>query len=761
MKRMYMSAGAALLLCLGAAAQTHIGKKELDQLNRYSTEAKLLQDDEDVKNTTASPDWENESAIILAQKSCFDFDKKEQAGGKRIGRNIWNILLVPVTLGASVSGNAASETKILVEEKIRRKILLKDKFAVEQYATLYFRLAAEGDAFAARIIKQDGTINNITLTEAVRADNIALVPALFRSATDEKISANYQPDYYKVTVPNVEEGDILEYELVNFNTQLYNTNPGYKEFDPVYYLCNRELPVARQVLEVTLADDKYFLSSKSLKGAPVFAQSSSNKNVFRWTDSNRVTATRIHFVNKYLELPSVKFQAVFSRSNTKGFGWSKDAADDTKKFSTSQLGDKVKTLWFQGEQQGGSDYAEGLKDGVQNTVKDIYKELKAKGVTEMQPDDYARKAYYSIRSRTVYNTWSDYAFAKVLSGLLDLRTIKHDILATASNQQTGLESLAFAQELKWVVRCNNKYYVNPNQHGNPEELPAELSGNLAFRFAYNDAKAVAETDNLPMADTLNSSLYATVRVKLQPKENGGAKATVEKAVELKGQVKDAQIDEVLALTPFMETDFRNYDGMGMWDNLDATARNKAQQDYNQDKKDWKEEKPRMMKELADRFYTVPVTDYTAFRVTQDGRNMKKPVLKYEESLTLDDMLTNAGNDFLVALPVLTGRQPKLKKDEDARSLAVDLQYAQTVDYTIICFIPIGHLPAGLEAMEKYVHNDAGSFQVDAHIENNDLFVHVRRTFSQNIFTPEQWPQVKEIVNAAYTFSQSKILFKTY
>ena len=37
------------------------------------------------------------------------------------------------------------------------------------------------------------------------------------------------------------QGDVIEYEFTHLNTQTYYHNPDYKEFEPVYYLCNREL----------------------------------------------------------------------------------------------------------------------------------------------------------------------------------------------------------------------------------------------------------------------------------------------------------------------------------------------------------------------------------------------------------------------------------------------------------------------------------------------------------------------------------------
>ena len=38
---------------------------------------------------------------------------------------------------------------------------------------------------------------------------------------------------------DLEPGDVIEYEFTHLNTQTYYHNPDYKEFEPVYYLCNR------------------------------------------------------------------------------------------------------------------------------------------------------------------------------------------------------------------------------------------------------------------------------------------------------------------------------------------------------------------------------------------------------------------------------------------------------------------------------------------------------------------------------------------
>src|SRR3954464_14447717 len=163
-----------LLLCGQLLfSQQRINKSELETLNRQLKQRPLLLDnDSDFKSNANAEKWQNESAVILCQKTTFDFDRKGMSAGKRIGRNVWGVLFAIPTLGTSLLlANSGSETKMLIEETERRKLLLKDKFALEQYSILYFRLDAEGDAFAARVIKSDGSVETVDLQEAIKVED--------------------------------------------------------------------------------------------------------------------------------------------------------------------------------------------------------------------------------------------------------------------------------------------------------------------------------------------------------------------------------------------------------------------------------------------------------------------------------------------------------------------------------------------------------------------------------------------------------------
>lgn len=749
------------IYCQQAICQQRISKKELELLKKNLDGHPLLQDgDDDFKTNPNTSRWSSESAIILCKKTSFEFDKKGMTVGKRIGRNIWAAIFAIPTFGTSLLlANSNNETKILIEETERCKILLNDKSGLEQYSILYFRLSTEGDAFAARVIKKDGSSQPVDLSNAARVDDIKSVPDLFRSYTDNKISAAYRPEYFKVPVSDLEEGDVIEYEFTNFNNSKYSYSINYKEFDPVYYLCNRSLPVSKQILEIITKDDKYYIGYKNLKGAPAFTQTTNKEGkIYRWVDNDRDKMVDSRFVNEFKEMPSLKFQVVYARNNSKSFVWFKDENDMKREMTREELASKAKIFWFEPEKiQSTGDYTAGLKTSISGTVKTMYKTLKKRGIADASEDEYVRKAYYYIRSQTLYHNWSDFAFAKVFSGLLEEKKISHDIIVSAPNERTTLTDVAFTPEISWAIKYKNKYYCNPDEHLNPEEIPVDLSGNSCIRFSDDDEKAPVANEVMPLSDTSENTVLTQIKASLVA--DSSLNIAIEKNVEANGLSKGALMDDALSLTPFMENDYKNYDGMGMWEGLNPAQEEKATTDFADLKKEWKESKPKMMKNVAENEYGFNVDKYGNFRLVQDGRAYKKKTLKYNETFTLSDLAATAGDDKIISIPALIGKQWKIKKEEYNRTLPIDVVYPRTFTWNIAFTLPVGYTAKGLGNLDKNVNNECASFTSSAKIENNTLVITAKKIYKGKYFKVEQWPKVIEMLEAAYNFSQAKIILQ--
>ncbi|MEO6455088.1 MAG: hypothetical protein ABIN97_13495 [Ginsengibacter sp.] len=740
------------ILCVFTSgfSQDRISKQQLELFKKNLSDNPLLKDDDpDFAVKGISGKWNDESAVILCQKTTFDFDKKGISVGRRLGRNILGLLFALPTFGYSmVSVNSNNHVKILVEETERRKILLKDKFALDLYSVLYFRLNNDGDAFDARVHKKDGTIQKVSVEDAVKVENVKQVPEIFTSYTDNNINSSYRPLYYKVVMPDLEEGDILEYEYINYNTKTYDSNPDVKEFDPVYYLCNRSMPVNKQIIEVVMDDDKYHLGYKSLQGAPDFVSSSKGKNTYRWEDNNRDKMPALRYVNKYLDMPSVKFQVIYAKNNVKDYIFVGDQKDMKKNITDEDFSEKSKKIWF-------SDYTGEVHNSSDDEyVKEIYKLLKKRGAVESADDEYVRKAFYTIRSKTLYNKWSSYQFAKVFAGLLEKKRMAYDVVATSSNTLSNINNVAFTKEILWVIKYKNKYYSNPDEHINAAEIPLWLNGNKAVAFS-SDEKTKVVTEVLPSSDTVSNVMHYIIKANVAE----DMQISIDENAQLTGLVKQTRIDDILVFTPFMESDYKNYDGDDMWAGLSEKNKEKFVEEFNAQKKEWKEEKPKIMKAMIEEEFNHEVQGNVNFKIINDGRSFKKQSLIYTQNFNLSNMIAKAGQDMVVAIPSLIGEQSQIKKEERNRQTLIDVGYPRSLIWNINFAIPAGYTVQGYDKLQQNIRNETGSFVSTAQVEGNSLVLNIKKIYNSKYPDLKNWPLLVQVLDAAFNYSQAKIILK--
>lgn len=134
-----------------------------------------------------------------------------------------------------------------------------------------FRIGSSNDAAGIKIIKANGSVQDVSLRNAVYVEVCNNVPSTF-SPYIGKASTYYDKSkskiiYYKVAVPDLDPGDIIDYGTIFYDDNTVK-KMSYIEFDPIYFVCTREYPVISQKFEID-TDNNSFVNSKSTMGAPV------------------------------------------------------------------------------------------------------------------------------------------------------------------------------------------------------------------------------------------------------------------------------------------------------------------------------------------------------------------------------------------------------------------------------------------------------------------------------------------------------------
>ena len=379
-------------------------------------------------NNTTPDKYKDESAIIIGYKRNVTIDKKSRMGFFTRG-----------------------ERSLLFDENIHFKIKLNDKNAVTSFTEVYFRYSDKKDGFSAKIIKPDGSSNNVSLADAVSVENTSDVPEFYKSFFDQETSS--QRRYFKVAIPDLEINDILEYVTLT-KSKLNVAYSGYIEFSPQYEVCSKNYPVLFNQIGIE-TDDKSFFKSMSLNGAPAFkkeATADKEFNRYVFTDNDRATEKDVNFVNTLQALPVTKFQVIYA-NNAKAKGALIGEKGEIKTgFTKEELCKKAMEDY---NDVGEYSYSSGFT--VQMFVNYLWGDLKKQGAKKWEEKEYIEKVYYRLRNIIVYRNdyMSDKMFAYIFVSMLFQKDIKSDIIISINNNVGKLKDILFDQEIKYAIKVNN------------------------------------------------------------------------------------------------------------------------------------------------------------------------------------------------------------------------------------------------------------------------------------------------------------------
>lgn len=707
-----------------------------DFLDNIESNAKfILEETSPAFATNTTPDkWKNESAIVIGYKRSILFDKKSSGGFF-----------------------TARDRSVYFFEKVRFKIRLNDKNAVDNFTEIYFRYSDKEDGFIARIIKPDGEVSNVDLKDAVGIEPGTDMPEFFKSFFDQIYGA--QRRYFKVAIPNLEPGDILEY-VANTRSKLNVSGSGYVEFSPQYEVCSKHYPVMHNEIVIE-TDEKSFFKSLSLNGAPEFKkENSDDKNFSRYVliDKDRATEKDVNFVKELLVYPVVKFQVIYA-NNPEIKGALIGARGELKKgFSKEELARKA---WEDYENTGGYAFStnEYYSYSIQNFVNDSWSTLKKLGARDWTEKDYIKNVYYYIRNKVLFqNTYlSDKAFAYIFGSLLFQRDIKSELIISTSNRIGRFKDILFDQEIRYVIKIGDNLYFNCTDHSNPGELVESLLGNEAYIISKPPKRGEQEIKpfTLPNASFNDNISRFAINVSLSNDLNS---LIVSRTNTYKGINKARVIDNAMKFTTYMLDDYKLHGGNSPTDNMRPNQQEEYEKSVKVLKDEFKKAKPDFVKEELQREYHQNIV-YRDFKISSDGRSLKKTDLVYTEDFEMQGYIRKAGKKYLINLTGLVGPQLQIKKQERERKLDISVGHARSLEWLINFKIPTGYTVEGIKELNTVVDNEVGKFSCEAKEENGMVYLKITKIYKKADFAREKWAEMLAFVDAAYNSSFKYILLK--
>lgn len=685
------------------------------KLQSIANNMKTIWDDTDpdfsVTNTPAK--WDEESGIIIAQKTRFAFDK--------------------------------DANKLAVYEITRRRIKLNDKDAVNSFSSIYFRIGSSNDGAGIKVIKPNGTVQDVSLRNAVYVEDLDDVPSAFQPYIG-KASTYYDKSksrviFYKLAIPDLDPGDIIDYGTIFYDDNTVK-KMSFIEFDPIYFVCTREYPVISQKFEID-TDNNSFVNSKSTMGAPQFRETGNSNADYVWEDRDREKLSDTRWVNRLVDLPMIKFQIVFSRSENRSDLFIGDRGELKQNISPEELAKKMNNLYNR------------LDGSFYYTMAKAY--LKQIGYADMREDDFIQKAYYVLRHMSHYraNGFSSELFASCFTQCLDLRKIPYDLIVTAPSTLTKPENIIFRTEPEWMVRVKDKYVFNATIFSNPYDFREEFLNTPAYIISLGK-NPTATPITLPSSNPDENVATTTITASI---DTSTRNMNITSQLAVTGLSKVFYNYQALVYTPALDDDHRSYGGEDdTRGGLKGASLDSYEEKLRERKKEDKVKKLEYMKKVMQDDYDN-VTAYNDFTLNSDGRTWRKQELNYTNKFELGDMVKKAGNNLLVSVPALIGDQLFISPEDRQREVDAWMSFPRSYRNIIYFTIPQGYKVVGIQNLNMNLDNEAGTFAVQTSLEGNKLTILTKKIYKKKTVTKEEWPELVKMLDAAFNFTQRKILLK--
>ncbi len=661
--------------------------------------------------------WGSESAVIIAQLNRFEYRKAIMA-------------------------------KLLrYNEYSHFRIKLIDKNAVNKYSEMSYYTAISGDRGESskmyvgyKVIKPNGKEIVVDLAGAVRM---------------EKEIGGKKQSYYKLAIPNLEQGDILDYYICEETTKAIYTMIYF--FQPVIYRLPREYPILNHKLQFR-AERKCYINLKSLNGAPelkLMTDATNDEQYYTLEGSNIEGIKEQRWLFPYREVPTIKFRAAYASAAAASYYDVLIGEQGVAKTQVSkeEMVDMARTM---------------LKSYLDIKFLTKFAKTKLKGVTD--PAEVATQTYYFYRN-TYFNrseaalvqgeklpAISQLTFIKEFSAFLKYKKIPHEIIMAVSRNISALDNILMENEVEWLIRVKkgNQYvYLPPFDINTTPDLDPLLEGTDAYALdgLLSPGRWAAKRIVLPVSTSKDN--LSDIFIQVQLNDMTKAKLSIKKTLNGRNKIDDQY--GMMDLYDFEKEERDRFTIDEAYSNYNFSKKTYAalKSAYQSKRAEYKSES---LKEMLKDNFDFKSNDPSNLVIEQTGRYSPSPMV-YSFTFDTDELIKKTGPNYIIDAGKLIESQTKIEGDELERKTNIYFQNPRAYAYKVVIDLPSGYDAQGLDKFNQRVENKFGGFTSTAKVEGGKLIIETKKHYDVNFVPKEQWSDVVSFLNAAYNLTEQKILLK--
>jgi len=681
-------------------------------------------DDADFQVTGIPDKWVDEPAVIIAKYHNLSYKKEPLSSSLRFNR------------------------------QFHQRIKLMDKKSIEEYAQ--FSLPESGslanikfDFYAGfKVIKPNGQEIIISMDDAVR---------------EERNINQYGFNSLKVAIPNLEEGDILDYYIVS--EQTISVNNKFYNFDPVIFQLHDDYPVVKQKFSFDVLR-RCYINLKTYNGAPDFQlteDARSDKNFYYLEDGDRASTEEVRWMYPYRELPTIKFRVVYSSAMIANLipSFMGDPGVLKTSVSTEELRSFISSHF---EQYKMASY------GVNSYMKKHFKGVHDARILSSEAFYYLRNAnrINNLPFRTVSGDEpnpepSSGYFVMVLSQYLTRNKIDHEILVGVPRNIGSLKDLILESELVFMLKVNADeplYFGRFDNNAIPDELNEMLEGTNVYRLEplLPVTSWRLEPFTVPVSECTQNNIDTQLKVDLTALDKGEFTLQINKSSS--GMARVQYQNTLMDVFDYLDSEIKKFPETKSYSSYlskrDLVKVEESKQDY-LSKKD--EKIKETLKTMFADDYDFDVDEVSDFQIIEPGRTEENPEFAFECSLKTSGAVKKAGPNYLLDIGKLIEKQVEIQEEEKEREFNIYMPYARSFSHSIEIAIPEGYEVQGIERLSVNVENATGKFSSQASIDGNTFILKVNKSYYSNYERREKWPEMIEFLEAARDFNDKQVLLK--
>lgn len=578
-------------------------------------------------------------------------------------------------------------------------------------------------AFGARLIKPDGTVENINMDEAL-------------TVTKGK---NNEDAEYKIAIPGLEPGVILDYFYYIDYFMEEQSLPAIKiDFFKPY-------PIKDFLVEIS-SPPSLALEYANYNGAPALKLDNTEGGVnhlsLHMSGIEAIEQTELFF-SKARQMP---YLYIYILNNTGRLGYVPKSA---------RPGGVRTPLPAQLLQ----DIACAVKDGKYpkksiDEAEGIMKQWK-KNHPDASEREIIDAAYVALNFSCMKHNekLSDRQFAKSFSRLLEnMSTVLPGRVAVTSPRSAApVDRLVHFNDATYIsVVGDSCYFPYKERLYVPGEIPAGYDSEKAFRFEgapyLDNLHSVAHPFTIPRSGTKDNITETISNLSMEPDHIEDL--TITTTVNFTGSWKNILASAIP--TGDIMAEWARF--LGQKEPKDVAERNKENEAILQRKE---------MTKRAEIIWNCDNPKLISFSTPSLGCTPDKPTATLVISGLVPGMVSRAGNDLLINIGRLIGQQLEVKGSARKRDISIIQECADQQRHTIKFTVPDGYevIPESVTSLNKTISSPVASFIVSAKVDGRDVVVQLVERHSVAVAPASAWPDILKVFDAAFEFNSAVIAIR--